>query len=51
MLVAALQFIKDNYGQVCPEFELCTHPWCASSVGAWMEADKALSGYRRKHLS
>ena len=40
--LAALKEIKDNYGQVCPEFELCKHDSCQSSVSAWMAADKAL---------
>jgi hypothetical protein len=39
---AALKSIRDNYGQVCPEYETCTHPWCASSYGAWATADAYL---------
>ena len=43
-LRAALQTIRDNYGQVCEEFEICQHPACASSCGAWLLADDALKG-------
>jgi hypothetical protein len=42
-LRGALQTIRDNYGRVCVEYELCHHIACESSVGAWMEADAALS--------
>ena len=40
--VAALKEIKENYGQVCVDFELCKHVACQSSVSCWMTADKAL---------
>jgi hypothetical protein len=43
-LVEALQTIRDHYGKVCEEYELCEHPACASSAGAWFEADAALAG-------
>lgn len=43
-LRAALERIRRDYGKVCPEFETCDHPACASSVGAWFEADRALKG-------
>lgn len=39
---AALETIRRDYGHVCPEFEICTHLWCASSYGAWATADEAL---------
>jgi hypothetical protein len=42
-LVEALQMIRDRYGKVCDEFELCQHTACDSSVGSWMEADAALT--------
>jgi hypothetical protein len=31
-LRSALQEICDIAGEVCPEFEVCTHPWCNSSA-------------------
>ena len=42
-LQAALQEIRNSYGKVCSGFELCTHPACASSYGAWATADMALN--------
>lgn len=39
----ALEEIKHSYGKVCEGFELCTHPACASSYGAWAVADAALT--------
>ena len=39
---AALEEIRANYGKVCQEFELCEHPACESSYGAWATADEAL---------
>jgi hypothetical protein len=39
---AALQRIRDDYGLVCAEYELCTHVACESSYGAWATADEAL---------
>jgi hypothetical protein len=41
-LRAALETIRRDYGKVCTEYELCTHPACESSAGAWFEADRAL---------
>lgn len=41
-LRAALAEIRDRCGVVCPEFEICHHPSCQSSVTAWMIADEAL---------
>lgn len=40
--VDALKEIRENYGQVCEEFEFCRHIACQSSVSCWMTADKAL---------
>lgn len=40
--ITALQTINDNYGKVCPEFEICTHQSCNSSSGAWLIANEAL---------
>jgi hypothetical protein len=40
--VAALREIRQQYGKVCANYELCEHPACASSYGAWAVADKAL---------
>ena len=40
--ITALQTINDNYGKVCPEFEICTHQSCNSSSGAWLVANEAL---------
>lgn len=40
---AALTKIRDTEGQVCDEFETCTHTGCASSVRAWAIADAALA--------
>lgn len=45
-LFRAAYIIKTQFGQVCPEFELCRHSSCQASVGAWMTADEALSIYR-----
>jgi hypothetical protein len=39
---AALETIRRDFGHVCPELELCEHPACQSSVGAWLTADAAL---------
>jgi hypothetical protein len=44
-LFRALFIIRTQYGQVCPEFELCRHASCQASVGAWMTADEALQIY------
>jgi len=43
-LRAALQRIHDRCGQVCSEFEVCTHPACNASYTAWAIADAALRG-------
>ena len=40
--LAALQVIRDHYGKVCRNYELCTHDSCQSSYGAWATADEAL---------
>lgn len=40
----ALEEIRTRYGHVCTEFELCEHPACESSYGAWAVADEALRG-------
>ena len=40
--VRALESIKQNYGQVCDEFEICTHASCQSSYGCWETANIAL---------
>ena len=45
-LFRALFIIKTQFGQVCPNFELCKHGSCQASVGAWMTADEALEIYR-----
>lgn len=45
---AALRKIKDSYGQVCPEFETCQHPWCTSSYSAWATADEYLTKHYPK---
>lgn len=42
-LRAALGRIKAECGAVCPEFEVCDHPWCNSSAGAWLIADRTLA--------
>lgn len=42
-LEAALQTIRDQYGQVCDGYELCRHRACQSSHGAWEVADAALN--------
>lgn len=47
----ALEEIRTNYGKVCQEFELCEHPACASSYGAWAVADEALCSPFSKELS
>jgi hypothetical protein len=44
----ALKEIKENYGQVCAEFEICKHIACQSSVGSWITADKALKEIEEK---
>ena len=38
----ALETIKRDYGQVCGEFQVCDHPACYGSCGAWMTAEEAL---------
>jgi len=42
-LRAALREIMDQSGEVCPEFEICEHPWCRSSCAAQQIADEALA--------
>mgnify|MGYP006383570919 FL=1 len=44
---AALEEIHINYGKVCTKFELCEHPACASSYGAWAVADEVLRAITR----
>lgn len=39
----ALLKIRNDYGQVCAEFESCKHASCQASVSAWLEADRALN--------
>lgn len=43
-LAHALRMIKSECGQVCDDFELCTHRSCQSSCNAWFIAEAALSG-------
>lgn len=40
----ALEEIKRDQGNVCENFELCTHAACRSSYSAWAIADGALRG-------
>lgn len=40
--IRALKLIKQSYGQVCDEFEICTHSSCQSSYGCWETANIAL---------
>ena len=42
IMKTALETIRREHGQVCDGFELCHHQECASSVGSWLLADKAL---------
>lgn len=44
MYRAALEEIRSTFGQVCDEFELCSHSACQSSAGSWLTADAALGG-------
>jgi hypothetical protein len=39
----ALEQVRERCGAVCPEYETCTHPWCAASYTAWALADEALA--------
>lgn len=39
----ALRHIRDQYGQVCEEYEICTHAACMASYGSWATADEALA--------
>lgn len=41
---AALRTIRTHDGQVCGEYEICEHPACFGSCGAWAVADQALHG-------
>lgn len=43
-LRAALLTIWQHDGQVCDTYDLCDHPACQSSYGAWAIADAALRG-------
>ena len=45
------QTIRDKYGKVCSTYEVCSHAACASSVGAWFEADAALAPASQGRLS
>jgi hypothetical protein len=38
----ALMTIREKYGKVCEDYEVCVHDACASSYGAWATADAAL---------
>lgn len=40
----ALEYIHDHGGQVCDDYELCTHGSCHGSSLAWMTAEAALNG-------
>lgn len=40
----ALETIRAYYGKVCKDFEICQHPACRSSYGAWAVADETLHG-------
>lgn len=42
MLSEALKEIRNGYGGVCEEFEICTHRPCRDSHGAWAIADSVL---------
>lgn len=42
IILNALKKIKDEEGQVCVNFELCTHIACRSSHAAWEIADSTL---------
>ena len=42
-LEAALRAIRDTQGEVCDEYEVCTHRACRSSYSAWAIADEALA--------
>jgi hypothetical protein len=44
----ALQFIRDNYGKVCDNYELCDCRSCESSYGAWATADMTLKELEEK---
>ena len=46
----ALHNIRNNYGKVCQEFEICTHEACTSSSGAWLEANEALLNMNKECL-
>tara|TARA_Y100000310_G_C20698531_1_gene827506 strand:+ start:5228 stop:5473 length:246 start_codon:yes stop_codon:yes gene_type:complete len=37
--LGALRLIRQKYGKVCPEFEICKHESCRSSVSSWFVAD------------
>lgn len=39
-----LHKIEDEEGKVCPDYETCRHPACASSYNSWMLANEALAG-------
>jgi hypothetical protein len=41
--IAGLTTIKEHYGRVCEEYEICNHAACNSSYGAWAVTDEALS--------
>ena len=43
----ALERIRQDYGQVCEEFETCHHPACASSYASWETANAALGPHTR----
>jgi len=42
-LEAGLREIKEKYGHVCENYELCAHASCQSSYGAWAIADALLT--------
>ena len=48
LLQEAFQTIKRQYGHVCDEFDICDHPACNSSYGAWSVADEALRAWEKR---
>jgi len=42
-LEAGLKEIKEKYGKVCENYELCAHVSCQSSYSAWSIADELLT--------
>lgn len=45
----AMAYIRTHLGHVCHNFQLCKHPACQDSYGAWALADAYAHGWELPH--